>query len=285
MTGKKALNQGGFDKVIKMVDEMVDVLTKEQDDDDHKKEYCAMQFDTADDSKKALERTISDEENAIATSKESIATLTEEIAALEAGIKALDKSVAEATEQRKQENAEFKELMTADSAAKEVLGWAKNRLNKFYNPKLYKAPPKQELSREERIFVSNGGTPPPTAPPGGIAGTGITAFVQVSSQKDAPAPPPATWDAYAKKSEEGTGVIAMIDLLIKDLEKEMTEAETGEKEGQADYETMMRESAEKRTADTTSLTQKTGTKADVEAELQAHHEQKADAEKELMATL
>jgi len=109
--------------------------------------------------------------------------------------------------------------------------------------------------------------------------------VQVSSQKDAPAPPPETWDAYAKKSEESTGVIAMIDLLIKDLEKEMTEAETDEKDGQADYETMMRESAEKRTADTTSLTQKTGTKADVEAELQAHQEQKADAEKELMATL
>merc|ERR1719363_29005 len=183
---------------------MVEILKREQDDDDHKKEYCSTQFDSADDKKKALERTVSQEEAAIATTKDAIATLTEEIAALEAGIKALDKSVAEATEQRKNENEEFKELMASDTAAKEVLGWAKNRLNKFYNPKLYKAPPKQELSREERIFVSNGGTPPPTAPPGGIAGTGIAAFVQVSSQKDAPAPPPATWDAYAKKSEEGT---------------------------------------------------------------------------------
>merc|ERR1719277_1903915 len=285
MTGKKSLGRGGFDKVLKMIDEMVEVLSKEQADDDDKKEYCSKQFDTADDEKKALERTLSDEESAIATSKESIATLTEEMAALEAGIKALDKSVAEATAQRKQENAEYKELIASDTAAKEVLGWAKNRLNKFYNPKLYKAPPKRELTREERIFVSNGGTPPPTDAPGGIAGTGIMAFVQVSSQKDAPAPPPETWDAYVKKSEESTGVIAMIDLLIKDMEKEMTEAETDEKEGQADYETMMRESAEKRTADATSLTQKTGTKADVEAELQAHHEQKADAEKELMATL
>merc|ERR1719282_1905298 len=111
--------------------------------------------------------------------------------------------------------------MASDTAAKEVLGWAKNRLNKFYNPKLYKAPPKRELTREERMFVNNGGTPPPTAPPGGIAGTGIMAFVQVSTQalrRDAPAPPPETWDAYAKKSEESTGVIAMIDLLIKDLD-------------------------------------------------------------------
>merc|ERR1719277_1830562 len=285
MTGKKSLGRGGFDKVLKMIDEMVEVLSKEQADDDDKKEYCSKQFDTADDEKKALERTLSDEESAIATSKESIATLTEEMAALEAGIKALDKSVAEATAQRKQENTEFKELMASDAAAKEVLGWAKNRLNKFYNPKLYKAPPKRELTREERIFVSNGGTPPPTPPPGGIAGTGIAALLQLSSQRDAPAPPPETWDAYAKKSEESTGVIAMIDLLAKDLQKEMTEAETEEKEAQADYETMMKESAEKRTADTTSLTEKGATKADIESELQAHHEEKASAAKELMATL
>merc|ERR1719254_125774 len=131
--------------------------------------------------------------------------------------------------------------MTSDTAAKEVLGWAKNRLNKFYNPKLHKAAPKRELTREERIFVSNGGTPPPTAPPGGIAGTGIMAFVQVSSKRDAPAPPPETWDAYATNSEENTGVIAMIDLLIKDLDKEMTEAKTEEQEGQKDYETKTEE--------------------------------------------
>merc|ERR1719480_211962 len=199
--------------------------------------------------------------------KDAIATLTEEIAALEASIKALDKAVAEATEQRKQENSEFKELMASDPAAKEDLGWAKNRLNKFYNPKLYKAPPKRELTREERIFVNNGGTPPPTAPPGGIAGTGIMSLVQVSSQRGAPPPPPETWDAYAKKSGESTGVIAMIDLLIKDLTKEMTEGKTAEADAQADYETMMRDSAEKRVADSDALAQKESAKAGLEADL------------------
>lgn len=58
---------------------------------------------------KALERKMSDHENAIATAKEAIATLEEEIASLTAGIKALDKSVAEATEQRKEENTEYKD--------------------------------------------------------------------------------------------------------------------------------------------------------------------------------
>merc|ERR1719324_401595 len=144
-----------FSKVVKMIDEMVGVLKQEQQDDNDKKEYCETQFDLADDKKKGLERSVSNLEKAIAKEKEGIAALAEEIAALEAGIVALDKSVAEATEQRKEENAEYSELMASDGAAKELLGFAKNRLNKFYNPKLYKAPPKRQLTEEERITVNN----------------------------------------------------------------------------------------------------------------------------------
>merc|ERR1711865_935989 len=103
-----------------------------------------------------------------------------EIAALTAAIKALDKAVAEATEQRKEENEDFTELMASDSAAKEILGFAKNRLNKFYNPALYKAPPKRELSDEDRATLAAGGTLAPTAAPAGIAGTGITESAEVS---------------------------------------------------------------------------------------------------------
>merc|ERR1712127_171069 len=84
---------------------------------------------------------------------------------------------------------------------------------------------------------------------------------------------------------ENTGVIAMIDLLIKDMEKEMTEAETDEKDGQADYEQMMKDSKAKRTTDSQALTEKTSAKADTEAELQAHSEHKADGANELMATM
>merc|ERR1712190_669101 len=116
---------------------------------------------------------------------------------------------------------------SSDSAAKELLGFAKNRLNKFYAPKLYKPAPKTELSAEDRIFASEGGTPPPSAPAGGIAGTGTSAFAQLS--KAAPPPPPETFGPYTKKSGENTGVIAMMDLLIKDLDKEMTQSSVEEK--------------------------------------------------------
>jgi len=289
LTGRRAASSAGFDKVIRMIDNMVGILKSEQDDDDHKKEYCAMQFDSSDDKKKALERSVAGEEHAIAEAKEAMATLSQEISALEAGIRALDKSVADATAQRKDENAEYKALMASDTAARDVLAFARNRLNKFYNPKLYRAPPKVELSAGDRAYKSLGNPDDlvTTAAPGGIAGTGIAVLVQVFSheQKAAPAAPPATWGVYATKSEENTGVIAMLDLLSKDLEKEMTEATTAEKDAQADYEQLMKDSAEKRTLDSNSLAEKGSSKADTEAELQSHESHKSAESKELIATM
>merc|ERR1719168_472526 len=177
-----------------MIDDMVATLKTEQADDDHKKEYCATQLDLADDKKKSLEHSIADIDTAIADAKEAIATTKSDIEALQKSIKALDKSVSDATEQRKEENEDFTELMASDSAAKELLGFAKNRLNKFYNPKLYKAPPKRALSEEDQITVSMGGTLAPTAAPGGIAGTGIG----LAQTGVAPPPPPEANLAYKK---------------------------------------------------------------------------------------
>merc|ERR1719323_1365715 len=272
--GKKV----GFEKVVKMVDDMKDVLKKEQYDDDHKKEYCATQLDTADDKKKGVSRALADEESAIERAEEGIATLKSEIAGLEDGIAALDKSVTEAMVQRKEEHEAFTELMASDSAAKDLLGAAKNRLNKFYNPKLYKAPKAKELTEEQRIAVNMGveTTPAPSS------------LVEVAARlhrKDAPPPPPETFDAYAKKGQEATGVIGMIDLLVKDLDKEMTEAETEEQDAQKDYEAAMKDASEKRRADSTLLTEKSSAKADLEGDLQSHKEGKAAATKELFATL
>jgi len=240
-----------------------------------------LQLYSSDDKKKSLELSVSDAEGAIADAEEGLATVRDELAALEASIKDLDKSVASATETRQEEHTEFTKLMASDSAAKELLGLAKNRLNKFYNRALYKEAPNRQLSSEDQIVVNLGGTAPPTAPPGGIAGTGVTAMSQLSA---APPPPPETFKAYSKKGEESTGVIAMIDLLIKDLAKEMTEAKTQEDDAQSDYQKAMGDAAAKRAQDSQTLADKTGVKADLEARIQSHTETKRSTAKELMAT-
>eukprot|EP00408_Alexandrium_pacificum_P063938 CAMPEP_0171176556 /NCGR_PEP_ID=MMETSP0790-20130122/11795_1 /TAXON_ID=2925 /ORGANISM="Alexandrium catenella, Strain OF101" /LENGTH=702 /DNA_ID=CAMNT_0011641447 /DNA_START=87 /DNA_END=2195 /DNA_ORIENTATION=+ len=257
LQGKKI----GFDKVLKMIDGLVETLKKEQIDDGHKKEYCEKQLDSSEDQLKGLERTASDLETAIADAEEAISTTKEEIKALEKTVKELDKTVAEATEQRKAEHKDFTELMSSNTAAKELLKMAKNRLHKFYNPKLHR--PESPAAEES-----------------------AAAFAEVSSHifhKAAPPPPPETFGAYSKKSEGTTGVLAMLDLLVKDLDKEMTEAETSEENSQKDYEGMMKDSAEKRAQSTKSLTLKSSMKANLETGIQAHKDSKVSNNKEIAA--
>jgi hypothetical protein len=277
----------GFEKVITMIDEMVVVLKKEQVEDDHKKEYCEKEFDISDDKKKELELAISDSEKAIAETTDALGTIADEIAAVEAEIKELDKSVVVATVQRKDEHAEFQDLMASNTAAKELILFAKNRMQKFYNPKLYKPPPKRELTEEERITLNMGGTLAPTNPPGGIAGTGVS-LVQVhehkSQKKDAPAPPPEA-KFGGKKSEEAGGVLSMMDLLVAEVDKEMTEAKVEEDDAQGDYEKLMAESSAKRATASKTLTGKTAMKAEMETELQAAKDKKAADAEVLKATL
>merc|ERR1719456_595061 len=146
---------------------------------------------------------------------------------------------------------------------------------KFYNPKLYKPPPKRELTEEERITLNMGGTLAPTNPPGGIAGTGIA----VLQKKEAPPPPPEMYGDYSKKSEESNGVVAMMDALIGDLDKEMQEAEMDEKLAQEEYEQFMADSAEKRANDSKAITEKEAAKANAQAALQAAKDSKKAEEK------
>jgi len=251
----------GFEKVIKLIDEMVVNLKREQSDDDSKKEYCSTELDKSEDTGKQLENGIEVSETAIEELKGAIATWTEEIASLKAGIASLDQSVAEATKLRKEENADFKSLVSSNKAAQEIMLWAKNRLNKFYNPKLYK--PEALVQAAPQL-------------------------VQVSAHRSdgnvAPPPPPETFGAYVKKGQETGGVISMLDLLVGELDKEITEAETSEKDAQADYETLMADAGAKRAADTQAVVEKSAAKATGEESLQAEVGNKKDLSTQLMET-
>jgi chromosome segregation ATPase len=268
-----------FDKVLSMIDEMVVLLGKEQKDDEVKKAYCEDELDKSEDEAKVLDQDISDLSKAIEDGKQTISTLVEEIKALTAGIKALDKSVAEATEQRKEENEEYKSVMASNTAAKELLKIAKNRLNKFYNPKQYQAPAKRELSAEDRIAVNMGGEAPAEE----------ASFVQVrahsqAADEGAPPPPPEAVGAYKKKGQESSGIITLIDMLEADLDKEMQEMTVEEKDAQKDYEKYVEDSADKRTLDSKSIEEKEGMKADLEARFQKNKLEKKHKLKEAYAT-
>merc|ERR1740129_582946 len=157
----------GFEAVVEMIDHLSVTLKKEQQEDSDKKEYCSVQLYATDDKNKELQGQIKRLTTEMGKAQDETASLSEEIAALAAGVKALDASVAEATDERKAEHAESTELLASNSAAKQLLQIAQNRLNKFYNKAMYRAPPKRELSEGDQI-ASNFGISDSTPLPGGI---------------------------------------------------------------------------------------------------------------------
>jgi len=266
MQGRKV----NFNKVMSMIENMITLLSKEQQNDENKKTYCNAELEKADDEEKTLEGLISDSAKTMANSKELVRTLSEDIVKVASEIRAMDKSVGEATKQRKEENAAFVEELQSNNAAVEILDIAKNRLNKFYSPKLYRAPPSRELSEADSITLNMGGTLAPTQAPGGIAGTGIVAlqdafsFVQVSRQ-------------------DSSGVTAMLDTLVKNIKKQLVEMQAEEKDAQAEYEQFVASSAEKHAASAKAVSVKESAKADAEASLMKHGHEHKTASNEAMA--
>merc|ERR1719316_1756397 len=76
----------------------------------------------------------------------------------------------------------------------------------------------------------------------------------------------------------------MIDLLKADLEKQIQELEFSEKDAQSEYETMVKDAAAKRAADSKSISEKESAKAEMEAEVIANEDKKKAETEELMAT-
>merc|ERR1719456_1463561 len=286
LMGKKV----SFDKIIKMIEDLVVVLGDEQKADEEQKKWCETEFESSDDKKKDLKFKIEGIAASIEEMTEGVAKLSDEITALTDGITALDKSVAEATATRKTEHDEFVTVSAQNNAAVQLLEVAKNRLAKFYNPTTYKKPERRELTEEEQIYVNSGGADPrdaeEAAAPQGIAGTGVAVFLQLhalAKARDdvAPPPPPATAEAFKKK--DAGGPVALIDKLKNELKMEIQEDEYDEKEAQEDYEELMADSAKKRAADSKTITEKEVQKAKMEGDLEAAKKSKKAEDTNLLA--
>merc|ERR1719161_3231575 len=145
--------KGGFAEVVKMIDDMVVLLGKQQKEDDTSKEFCEAEFDKADDEEKAAKTKLGQLDATLAEETDAITGLAEEISVLKKGIEELDYAVAEATEQRKEEHAEYIETVQLNEAAIGLVGKAKNKLQKFYNPSMAKAAAAASASASAASFI------------------------------------------------------------------------------------------------------------------------------------
>merc|ERR1719235_1934479 len=232
---------------------MVGVLEEEQFLDDKTDVWCLAELDKSKDEAKATEVDIEELASAVDEQRDAIATTASEIAELKAGLEELDKSVAEATELRKKEHAEFVDTSASNQAALELIGMAKNRMNKFYNPTLYKEP---EPKAEEEFFA------------------------QTAIRRADPGPAPETFGEY-KKSEGSSSIIAMMDQMIKDTEMDIAEGKRDEEEAQKDYEEAMADAATKRADDSKLMVTKEGEKAEKTTKLEETKEAKRTKKGEL----
>mmetsp|Transcript_80896 Transcript_80896/g.147571 ORF Transcript_80896/g.147571 Transcript_80896/m.147571 type:complete len:708 (-) Transcript_80896:38-2161(-) len=231
--------QADFSKVLKMIDDMIALLKDEQTSDETKVADCKRSLEEASDEATSLSHTASDLQKAIDEMMERKASLVDEIATFVSDIESLDKSVVEATSQRKTEHEAYVAEINDNKAAVEIITLAKNRLQKFYNPGLYKEPP--TTTSQPGVKFSD------------------LVLVQDSEHKK-----------MAQRKQNSSAVIALIDAILKDMAKEMQEAEFAEKANQEDYETFMEDSKAKRAADSKALEAHESAKADLDARLVKH---------------
>jgi len=291
MRSKLKAKAGGavdFGQVVKMVDEMVAVLASQQKDDVTQKEFCIAELTKSEAEMKASQDKVNSLSATIEEMTDAIADAEQTIADLTASISALDKDVAVATENRKEEHSEYLETVKLTETAIELVGKAKNRLAKFYNPSTYKAPPKVEMSMEDKIvgagtsalaqqeasFDAVDDFPENDAPLG---------FVQVKRHFHlvAPQAPKIFLSTYEKKSTKSAGVMELMTMMVTDLKASLAESEFAEKTAQSDYTKFMAASQEKRATDSESMTNSAASKADLSEKLTSAKESQHLTMKEL----
>jgi len=250
-----------FSEIFKMIDEMIAILTKDNADDAAQKDFCIAELTKTEAEKAATDDKLSSLAATISEVTDSIAATEEKITSLKEGMASLNKDVAEATEERKKEHELFGSDLSANELALALIAKAKNRLQKFYNPTLYKAPPKKEMTMEEKIIAS-----------------GSSALVQQEADFDASfvqlrrvsrvAPPEAPEGPAAfKKSGKSAGVIGLMDMVMGEVKTGIQEMKMNEKYAQKDYVELMEDSKESLATDTKSLTEASASKADLEGAL------------------
>merc|ERR1719379_1720631 len=216
-----------FEKVKKMIDEMVAVLKKDQEDEVKHRDFCVEEFDENEKQTLVKSNEIKDLEGLIAKSEATMKTLDEEMAALKDSIKEMQKQMAKASEERELQNKDFQTVVADQRATQEILKKALKRLESFYKKALLQA-------REEPV-------------PGAEV-----------------APPPPAFKAY-KKNEGSSGVMTMIENVIKEAATSEAEAIKDEADSQAGYEEFIKNSNDAIAKANSEIVAKTEQKAETEA--------------------
>jgi len=222
-----------FSNVVKMIENMLTVLQKEQAEDEKKKHWCTGELVKADGEERMKQEEMDSLSSTIEELADEIASLDDEVKTLQQEVADLDKAVFMATEQRKKEHEEYAETASMTQAAIGLVEKAKNRLAKFYKPSEYKKEGEGAFFVQINKVVHHSHASAPV----------------VNPVEDLP-------DMPEYKPTHSGGIMGMMDMVIGDLKADMAEAAHDEKTSQQEYVRLMSESQTSRAQDVKSITDK-----------------------------
>lgn len=193
-----------FDEVIAAIDKMVETLEGEESTDLENKEEC--EKDRADDTRAAVKfgRTMDEQTDTITELQARIAEIVATIGENNKEIKSLTDELKSADTERQDAKLAWQSSDRDDEAAAALVIRAKDVLADFYKD-------------NDLMLIQNKMDPV-------VAG-------------EAPPPPPTTWeDPYGGKTEESTGIVAILEMIHEDIQKDKAKAKSEEEKDQAVFD-------------------------------------------------
>jgi len=190
-----------FAQVITAIDSMLGVLRSEETTDITNKQTC--ETDRATDTREAVvkSREMDDLSDQLTSLSGKVAELNAEIKEKEARVVAINKELEETRLERAAENKVYLASKKDDEDAMVLVMNAKTVLHTFYT--------------SNGLMLVQGK---------GAHGQGKQSPFQ-SVAGEAPPPPPSTWEApYGGKTEESTGIIAILEMIHADIQADINKA-------------------------------------------------------------
>mmetsp|Transcript_81264 Transcript_81264/g.228938 ORF Transcript_81264/g.228938 Transcript_81264/m.228938 type:complete len:724 (-) Transcript_81264:76-2247(-) len=247
-------DSGHFDKVIGSIDQMMEVLRKEEQSDIEHRDRCQNAGDKNKNDLVDLEHAIETTTKKIEQFSSDIERLGDEIEVLDASIAKTKGEMKEALELRNQDVANFKQELKDDAAAIELVEKAAVAVKKFYEKN---GIPLSLLTKGQDVPEEDDDAEP-----------------EYSIDKDKA--PETSWSGggYGGRRSETGGVVSMLGMIKEDLEKEMKTGRADDAEAQQMYESLRATMQE-------SLDAALGSKVTTEKELAETKSEKAAAEESL----
>lgn len=232
-----------FSPILKMIDDMVGLMKQEQEADTASREQCNTDLRDVADALKETAHSIAKYEGQVEDYTAQVKEQDQVIADKQAEQAEAKKQQAEATEQRSVAHEAYVVARDLNMQAVALIQKAKDKLNSYYNPQLVTTTQAPALSAEEQIAA-------------GAQTVLIQAHVQQKEkEKDLPAGAPETWEAGERKNkgQKGASVLALMDMLAGELNKDTDKMTHDEETQQKDYvklsEDLARQTADAQTAE------------------------------------